>query len=1297
MASNPKESWEFMNNEILLTKVLEKIDQMRFSFIQSVRLGERMGIDTTNQELTALLNIFDQHRVAEFRRAYTSTNVLLSEMSTTVIGRFLMLLCSQQMWNTFRIFQNEFYNKPNTASGYHRYTLGVQELLMDQVLRYWMFVKADWKFAQLYGSCIVSSVIFKVQYQENLRKKILEYYRASNQRLFATSPVGILSEIMVQQAIVNKAPMVELFPGFSASNELARYISSKDFPLIQEIQLENNPLVYGRDKFTDILSISIHNQERSILSFVARYVKALTGSVTIVADMDLPILSMIPSLNSKLSWKISTPAGVQFDRSGYTVLQNQSDVLSGNVIFLMEDYKKVAYLLNDNVVSFTAMVDITKNAEIHLGTYMLVPYAGNNMVQVICQSPFEVVPVESELLNGHFQATVCKEFGLFKSENGKFVGYDRIMDEKLLDKNTVAMMDSIAPLPETIFDKLFPAMGRLDKFKNLYFILKSLKKCLFHLNKTSKENRYLYEWIVERGWRYDSANTSIPGYADFFENYETLDKYYRRLTQTHIDKALITLRANVFSSMNEGPAKSWLKLVYDNYPSADENMFKYDFSFFASERHFEIIDMTNVRDILVVINDSPHTMSLPMAILSQARKRNPTGRINFRIFSATAQQHKVNTAAVELFYGDMGLDNVDLQTIFTWDAVESTIGKLSKNYIVYLDGRAGKTNLIDMLKDKIPALETVISESKFEGATVSHIAEEQFVEFDTAIYVKSEYLEEEDAEAPVEEKSVEEVQEAPVVEKVVPVPSTKGAAGAYRAAQVKSGENVRGYLNRMKDVIITANKGPSFKVLDIGCGKGQDIYKFNSYSNLKYLGIDQSAEEIAEAERRVKQVKTGANLFSYRTTKDAFEVSPDWFESAKEFVKDAFDLISFQLSIHYAFRGLTAIQGLVKNMASLSKNGTKVIITTLDDAQIVDRVSRAKETSNGSYVYEYKSQDYIISLDGYSRELLMDGNYKNIGKTNDSSYEFTAFPSDEGARKATEYPVPKDTFVKLMAEQGFKLVEDKNAMGYEPEVQAMRKFNLSGSDKDMISLYKSYVFVKEEVVAEKKVVQKKTEKVVEKPIAPMVVEKVVEKVAEPLPAAVAEEQPDKFVLYSADNFQKKAPGTLAAESAKSPNDYKELKKVENWRRLLSDEGILSGDLLIKLENGEEFVSVEHAIEYFHVMGFNSDMANLLRADKNQTDLALGKDKKLFADYLKEFKSYVAEQKKANKKEITDKEKQWEARKNDIVNMIYERKFNNPTLQETLIQTKSAHLYVDTKSRNLLLESVRSRLQLAKNK
>jgi hypothetical protein len=266
-----KESWEFMNNEVLITKVLDKIDSMSFPFIRAIRLGERMGVDTESQDFMTFLEIFDQPRIAEFSRTYSSKNILLSELGNTVIGRFLTLICSQPMWNAFKIFQQGFFNKPNHVSGYRRYTQGVQELLMDQMLRYFMFVKADWKYAQLYGSCVVSSVVFKVQYQESLRKKMLEYYKMSNQKLFANSVMTIMDGILVQQSIVQGIPKIEIFPGLSVSNELARYISDKDFPLIAEFSSENNPLVYARDKFPIMLDVNVISQERSIMSAVARY------------------------------------------------------------------------------------------------------------------------------------------------------------------------------------------------------------------------------------------------------------------------------------------------------------------------------------------------------------------------------------------------------------------------------------------------------------------------------------------------------------------------------------------------------------------------------------------------------------------------------------------------------------------------------------------------------------------------------------------------------------------------------------------------------------------------------------------------------------------------------------------------------------------------------------------------------------------------------------------------------------------------------------------------------------------
>ena len=1519
MATTSKESWEFMNNEVLLTKVLDKVDSMNFPFVRSVRSGERMGIDTNGQDFATFMEMFDQSRIAEFSRAYATETILLSELSNTVIGRFIMLICSQPMWNSFKIFQQGFFNKPNHVSGYRRYTQGVQELLMDQMLRYFMFVKADWKYAQLYGSCVVSSVVFKVQYQESLRKKMLEYYKMSNQKLFANSVLTILDGIMVQQAIVQGAPKIELFPGLSVSNELARYISDKEFPLIMELNTENNPLVYARDRFPYMLDINVVSQERSIMTAVARYLTIMKPKeLTIVSDMDIPILEFLPSLDGKVAWKISTPADVSFDRSRYTILQNQTDALQGHVAFIMSEYSEIAPLLNDKITAFTAMVNLMKETEIHFGQIMLAPYAENDLGQLICRTPFEAVSVDEELINQHFRAVVCKQFGLFKSESGKFVNYDTIMDERMLSKETVSVIDIYAKIEPTIFDKLFTNMGRLDKFKNLYFLLRSLKKCLQHLNNTSKNEYYLlYEHIVERGWRYDPNNKDLAHYVEFFENEDSLNRYYKRLTQTSVPLEVITMKELVESSVYENTVKSWLKTVFDKFPATNEKSFSKDLSFYACERHFrEKLNLNGIREVIAVINDQPHSMALPAALLSETLVKNGYKDVRFRVFSASAQHHQINMAAMELFYDDKITRYVDFTTVLSWDDMYEAIGKLSKNYVVYVDGRNNRTNLLEALKNKISSGGIMISESKFTGSEQEVIAEERFIDFEPTLYVKGEPESEDVEEIPVEEpapveRKVEEKFDASgryvspkrIVRKPEEEREIYGAeaaeAGGYRAAAVKTGENIRGYLNRVKEIIISSVKGNSFKVLDIGCGKGQDILKFNKYNNLRYLGIDQSSAEIEEAKRRLQQTKVGANIFEYHTTKDAFEASPDWLPLAKKMAP--VDLISFQLSIHYAFRGLSAVQGLIKNMVSVAKNGTKVIITTLDDKQVVDRVAKAKETARGSGNYRYNGENYSIELDDYSRELFVGGDYKVIKKIAEASYDFTAFPKDEGARKATEYPVPRETFVKMMADQGFKLVDEKNAMDYEGEVQTMRKFNLTTADKDMISLYKSYVFVFGQTeehykapevrknttearinkkyikkldylfpdvegvskmdlgiwyddeglsfVTEHKLAKQISEWIYEmtkakvivdataglggdsiafglnknftkvhsleldsvrytclahnvaiyglkdkvethnvsflkwienvpmnsvvyvdapwggssykaneqiqdlyllnedgKPsvslkelspmlfsrgvktivyklplnyndetltgvgkaivrkeakmkfiaVSPNVAEPAVEKLTEKMTAMNIEKpaEEDKFVLYSADNFQKKAPGGLAAESVKNANDYKELKKVENWRRLLSDDGILPEDMLIQLENGEVFVSLSHAYEYFHILGFDQELANRLRFDVKKTDLSTGKVK--MADFLKEVKTRMVELKKADKKVFAEKEKQWEARQGEILNMIYERKFTNVKLANILLETKNARLYENTSTIHRALEGIRDKLRKAKN-
>lgn len=114
-----------------------------------------------------------------------------------------------------------------------------------------------------------------------------------------------------------------------------------------------------------------------------------------------------------------------------------------------------------------------------------------------------------------------------------------------------------------------------------------------------------------------------------------------------------------------------------------------------------------------------------------------------------------------------------------------------------------------------------------------------------------------------------------------------------------------------------------FSVLDVGCGSGGDLGKWQRLNATSYLGFDASANSIQELEKRSKQSMKISSFVGDFTTSDAWERIP----SGK------FDVISCQFAAHYAFAEKQSVRAFLSGLSkSLSSRGRIILITVDADS-----------------------------------------------------------------------------------------------------------------------------------------------------------------------------------------------------------------------------------------------------------------------------------------------------------------------------------------------------------------------------
>lgn len=212
--------------------------------------------------------------------------------------------------------------------------------------------------------------------------------------------------------------------------------------------------------------------------------------------------------------------------------------------------------------------------------------------------------------------------------------------------------------------------------------------------------------------------------------------------------------------------------------------------------------------------------------------------------------------------------------------------------------------------------------------------------------------------------------------------------------------------------------------MDIACGKGGDLRKWDLAGTRNYYGVDIAYKAIQDAaQRKMKSFKNFCATF--------FQC--DCSVSPEEFFKDfepgiAFDMTSCQFSMHYMFKSEQNVRNFLQNCSNrLNKGG--YFVCTHPDANVIMKKLRERHTLDEEKRYVTGNKFYSLILDDLncSKEkgpfghpygfFLADGLVGNSYKRENG---------DEVIEYVPEYFVLFKQFAELAKEYGLELVETKN-------------------------------------------------------------------------------------------------------------------------------------------------------------------------------------------------------------------------------------------------------------------------------
>jgi mRNA (guanine-N7-)-methyltransferase len=158
---------------------------------------------------------------------------------------------------------------------------------------------------------------------------------------------------------------------------------------------------------------------------------------------------------------------------------------------------------------------------------------------------------------------------------------------------------------------------------------------------------------------------------------------------------------------------------------------------------------------------------------------------------------------------------------------------------------------------------------------------------------------------------------------------------------------LRNFNNWVKTVLINLHTRPGCRVLDLCCGKGGDLQKWAKVKASALVSCDTAAVSISQAVERY-------NKMTSVTFRPTFLVGDCFDVRLTEYLEQdvAFDIVSCQFAMHYAFESEERTRQMLLNVTERLKPGGFFIGTTPDANVVVRKLRAVDGLSIGNGVFK---------------------------------------------------------------------------------------------------------------------------------------------------------------------------------------------------------------------------------------------------------------------------------------------------------------------------------------------------------
>ncbi|CAL1134004.1 unnamed protein product, partial [Cladocopium goreaui] len=277
----------------------------------------------------------------------------------------------------------------------------------------------------------------------------------------------------------------------------------------------------------------------------------------------------------------------------------------------------------------------------------------------------------------------------------------------------------------------------------------------------------------------------------------------------------------------------------------------------------------------------------------------------------------------------------------------------------------------------------------------------------------------------------------------------------------KETARIRSFNNCVKTMMLESfmdgMKG-ELKILDLGCGRGQDIHKYSREHRQccvqLVVGIDFASAAIEEAKRRYNilyQKAQNAGRPEFLATFQWNDLRrPETLQALREAYPDGFDVVVCQLALHYILSSEEAAKRFLQILVQLLRPGGRFIATVPSCEVLADFYEKASFMANSTCERTLEQKFFQVKFQGLPwQQLQAAGVTLELDEVFLKRWGLPYHFILEGAVSGEEFILPWEAFEEMAGSVGLRVLADASFPDLFDQLKDRSKFYHNTFSKDM--------------------------------------------------------------------------------------------------------------------------------------------------------------------------------------------------------------------------------------------------------